>query len=225
MNTPFIDPIVMQFLRDLAVNNNKEWFQANNDYYKRAKTKFEEGAKRFIELVRENDPTIGPLEVKNCTYRIYKDVRFSRDKSPYKINMGAFVVKDGKKSGNAGYYIHIEPDACFFGGGLHCPEPNYLLGVRNEIFNNGETFNTILTTSSFQKAFNTIDAEALKTAPKGFSKDYKYVDLLKFKSYTVGCKLTDEEPFTADFEKRVTNYIKELKPFVQYLNNAVKDVV
>lgn len=216
------DKEVMDFLRALAVNNNREWFEANNDYYKRAKVKFEEGAARFISLVQEVDSSVGAQEVKHCTYRIYKDVRFSRDKSPYKINMGVFVVMGGKKSGNAGYYIHIEPDACFFGGGLHCPEPANLLSVRNAILHNGEQFHGILEKPSFKKAFNGIDCDALKTAPKGFPKDFKYVDLLKFKSYTVGRSMHDDEAFKADFKDKIKGEIAEIKPFISFLNDGLK---
>ncbi len=216
------DKEVIEFLRALAVNNNREWFEANNDFYKRAKAKFEEGAARFIALVQEVDPTVGPMEVKNCTYRIYKDVRFSKDKSPYKINMGAFVVKDGKKSGNAGYYIHIEPDACFFGGGLHCPEPEALLKTRIAILHSGDNFEAILEKPSFKKTFGGIDCESLKTAPKGFPKDFKQVDLLKYKSYTVGRALTDDEAFKTNFSEKLKVEIAEMKPFIGFLNDGLK---
>ncbi len=218
------DKEIMDFLRALAVNNNREWFEANNDFYKRAKLKFEEGAARFIALVQEVDPSVGQMEVKNCTYRIYKDVRFSKDKSPYKINMGAFVVPGGKKSGNAGYYIHLEPDACFFGGGLHCPEPEALLKTRTAIFNDGDGFEAILEKPSFKKSFKGIDCDALKTAPKGFPKDFKQVDLLKFKSYTAGRGLSDDEVFKADFTSKLKMEIAELKPFILFLNEGLKAI-
>ena len=215
------DNEIMDFLRALAVNNNREWFEANNDIYKRAKLKFEEGAMRFINLVQSIDPSVGEQEVKHCTYRIYKDVRFSRDKSPYKINMGVFVAMGGKKSGNAGYYIHIEPDACFFGGGLHCPEPTSLFATRTAIYNNGDEFNAIITKPSFIKAFNGIDCEALKTAPKGFPKDFKYVDLLKYKSYTVGEVISDDQPFNPQFNDFLCHQIAELKPLISFLNKGL----
>lgn len=173
---------IISFLHELKENNNREWFQANKNKYETAKSDFENFVINFIPEVIKIDKDLGLLQAKDCIFRIYRDTRFSKDKTPYKTNFGAFFVKGGKSSWrHAGYYIHIEPDGCFMGGGIHIPPPDVLKIVRKEIYYNIEEFKAILENKKFKATFGPMDADKVKTAPRDFPADFPEIDLLKFK--------------------------------------------
>ena len=138
-----INKNILLFLNELKNNNNRDWFHANKPKYNEAKVEFENYINNLIPEIGKFDNEIKHLEAKECIFRIFRDVRFSKDKSPYKPNFGAYIVKGGKKSGNAGYYLHIEPENSFLGGGIYMPPSNILKAIRIEIYENIDEFKSI----------------------------------------------------------------------------------
>ena len=213
---------VLNFLSKLKENNNRDWFNENKHLYEDAKSKFEEFVNILIPKIKEFDKEIDVNSAKECTYRIYRDVRFSKNKEPYKPNMGAYISKGGKKSKFAGYYVHIEDDASFAGGGIYCPQPNILKKVRNDIFDDASEIKSILSQRNFKKHFPEMYGEKLKTAPRGFPKDFKDIKLLNFKSYVVVKNLTNEVILSNNFLEDLIKTFKAQKPFNDYLNKVIK---
>jgi len=211
-----------EFLCDLQINNDRDWFHKNEKRYKEAKNEFELFVEKLIVRTREFDPTIGFLAAKDCTFRIYRDVRFSGNKDPYKTNMGAYIVRGGKKSPFAGYYMHLEPEASFIGGGIYMPEPAVLNALRTEVFENTDEFKKILNEKEFSKVFPEIYGEKLKTAPKGFPKDFADIDLLKYKHYSLSHRVPDEFWFDDKVEEKVLALFKMQIHFNNYLNRVIE---
>jgi uncharacterized protein (TIGR02453 family) len=212
------------FLCDLQINNDRDWFHKNDKLYKEAKKEFELFVEKLIVMTREFDSSIGLLAAKDCTFRIHRDVRFSGNKDPYKTNMGAYIVRGGKKSPFAGYYMHLEPEGSFIGGGIYMPEPQVLNALRNEVFENTDEFKKILNEKEFKKIFPEIYGEKLKTAPKGFPKDFEDIELLKFKHYSLSCRVADEFWFDDNAEEKVITLFKQQLKFNNYLNRAVENM-
>ncbi|MCC6370083.1 MAG: DUF2461 domain-containing protein [Bacteroidia bacterium] len=212
----------IDFLKKLKNNNNREWFEKNKENYLKAKEEFECLVDKLIGGLAKADKKITPeLKAKDCTFRIYKDVRFSKDKSPYKTNMGASINPGGKKSMAAGYYIHLEPGAAFLAGGVYMPEPDKLAAIRQEIDYNPKPLLKILNSASFKTYFNGLDEEdKLKTAPKGFEKDHPYLELLKNKHFVVSYKLSDKDLLGKDLEKKILGGFKAMQPLMEYLREA-----
>jgi uncharacterized protein (TIGR02453 family) len=182
---PAITKDTINFLNDLKKNNNREWFQANKGRYDAARAEFLNLTGSLLGEIQAIDPDIGPLKPGDAIFRIYRDVRFSSDKSPYKTHMGAYFVKGGKQSGNAGYYFHLEPGESFTAGGIWQPTPDILKAVRTGIFENPDEFRSIIKNKVFIDNFGEIHGEKLKTPPKGFPKDFSEIEWLKYKSFTV----------------------------------------
>jgi len=211
----------IDFLELLSKNNNREWFAANKKLYESAKADFEKITLRFIKEIGEFDPGVRNLTPRDCIFRIFRDVRFSKDKSPYKTNFGAAFNASGKKVHNAGYYFHLEPGGCFLGGGIYMPEPDTLKMIRQEIYYNFDEFEKIIQEKDFVKYYKGIDGSSLSLAPKGYPKDFKGIEILKFKDYTAlhtydPGKFTEEELF-----KHSIKVLKALKPLNDFLNRAV----
>jgi uncharacterized protein (TIGR02453 family) len=216
-----IDAIVYDFLTLLKDNNNREWFAENKPWFQEAKSSFDNSIKEFISIVHDIDPSIGLPEVKDCVFRIYKDTRFSKDKTPYKTNMGAYVVNGGRKSPKGGYYIHVEPGASFIAGGIYCPPSDVLKKVRKEVYNFTDEYKAIINDEKFVKLFPEFYQDKLKMAPKGFPKEFEDIDLLKYKSYIVSHSLTDNELTGAHGKKLIKNAIKTLKPLNDFINRGI----
>jgi len=212
------------FLCDLQINNDRDWFKKNEKTYKEAKKEFELFVEKLIVRTREFDPTIGSLAAKDCTFRIHRDVRFSGNKDPYKSNMGAYIVRGGKKSPFAGYYMHLEPGGSFIGGGIYMPEPTVLNALRTEVFENTAEFKKILNKKEFSKVFPEIYGEKLKTAPKGFPKEFEDIDLLKFKHYSLSHSVDDEFWFDENLEEKVVELFKLQLEFNSYMNRVVENM-
>ena len=219
-----LNPRVIEFIKQLTVNNNREWFQENKDFYLEAKNEFESFIDGFIPKLADIDPEIGPLSAKDCTFRIYKDVRFSKDKSPYKTNMGAYMVKGGKKSMMSGYYLHIQPEGSFLAGGVHMPPSNILKAIRTEIYENVEEFEKLITAPKHTKYFDGISGDALKTAPKGFPKDWDKIEYLRFKSYAFIHPVSEEQLMSANFADYAADVFRALKPFNRWANRIIENV-
>jgi uncharacterized protein (TIGR02453 family) len=176
-------------------------------------------------MINEIDQEVGLLEPKDCNFRIFRDTRFSNDKTPYKINMGSYVTKGGKKSPFAGYYLHVEPGSCFLAGGIYNPQPNVLNAVRQDIYHYTDEFLTIIHHPDFIKTFGAIDGEQLKTAPKGFDKTWEHISLLKFKSYNMMHAVSDELLQSPQAQHHLKETFGLMFPFNQYLNRTITDLV
>ncbi len=174
---------VLQFLEDLSENNNREWFNKNRSRYEESRDKIVFFIDVLINEIKVFDPSIAGVNPKDCIYRIFRDVRFSKDKRPYKTNFGAFISQGGRKSIYPGYFFHIEATQSFFGGGIYMPEPAILKTVRKFIAENGAEFLEIINEPEFKAVYPELYNHQLKTAPRGFAKNHEFIDLLKYKSY------------------------------------------
>ncbi len=214
----------LPFLKSLAKNNNREWFEKNKPKYLLAKEEFE----KFLESLHKEflifDESLAGLNPKKLAFRIYRDVRFSKDKSPYKINMGAGFSPKGKMEHEPGYYVHIQPNnQSFVAGGMYMPDAANLTKIRQEIDYNSSVFNKILSDKKFKKAFakGLDDFDRLKTAPKGYPEDHPQLELLKNKSFIVSHYFSDKEVADKKFVKKVTEVCKTLKPLNDFLKEAI----
>lgn len=212
---------ILKFLTGLKKNNSKEWFDKNRKQYEAAKADFAEILNHQIAEAGKFDKSIKFLNAKDCMFRINRDIRFSNDKSPYKTNFGGYIVPDGKKSGLAGYYIHIEPGDSFIAGGIHMPQPDVLKAVREEIYENINEFKKILNHKDFKNYFGTISGSKTTLAPKGFSKDFPDIDLIKYKDYTGIRHLTDKEVLNTDYMDEIKKTFKALFLFNQFINKGI----
>lgn len=212
---------IIDFLQELSSNNNREWFEANRSRYKVVKAKMETIAERFIEAMASFDESVQGLRVQDCTYRIYRDTRFTKDKSPYKTWFGVFVSPRGKRSGFAGYYMHIEPtnNHYMLCAGAYCPTSGEQKSVREEFMTEGAAFiETIRAAEGFELDW----ADAYKRVPRGWSADDEFAEYYRLRNYLV-IKLVDEKYFTDDdYFERVTEDFRNTKPFNKTLNRAIE---
>lgn len=212
----------LDFLTDLKYHNEREWFNANRKRYNEAKSEYERFVQALIERIVDFDPILKGLEAKNCMYRINRDIRFSPDKTIYKTHLGAFIVKGGKKNGDrfAGYYIHIEPgNNSMIAGGAYMPPMPWLTAIRNNIDEKGESFLKIMNDPEFRAVFGEIEGEKLKGAPKGFSRDNRYIELLRMKSYLASIIISDKDVLNTDFFDFTIKACKVMKPLNDFLND------
>lgn len=213
--------MILEFLIDLQFNNNKNWFKDNNDRYQKAKAGFQQFVDKLIPALKQMDDSIDIISSKECIFRIFRDVRFSKNKEPYKTNFGALIARGGRKRSNAGYYIHIEPDSSFIGGGIYMPESNVLKAVRTEIYENIEEFKQIIQKDEFRKYFSGIYGEKLTLAPKGFPKDFADIDLLKFKHYAVTYPVENSFWLDSAIMENIMDIFHVQYPFNKFLNSAL----
>lgn len=216
-----IQPATMQFLKQLAANNNKPWFDAHKDAYDAAKADFEATVAGILKGLAAAEPMFAEQKAKDCVFRIYRDVRFAKDKTPYKAHFGAFLSRGGKKYDGAGYYIHLEPGKSFAGGGMWAPAAPLLKAVRQEIDYNLDEFEGILQHKSFKKYFKGLEGEQLKTIPQGYSADNPAIDLLKRKSFVVDHRLTDEDVTNKSFISKSIQIFSAMKSLVDFLNRPL----
>ncbi len=210
-----------QFLKDLKNNNDREWFNAHKDRYLAAKENFDEFVHALIQEIAKFDSQVAHLHAKDCVFRIYRDVRFSKDKSPYKTHFGAHISPVTKKSlihTRAGYYLHLSPGDSMLAGGAYKPESPWLRSIRESIYNDPQAFKKIINKASFKKYFGSIEGEKLKRPPKDFPGDHPDIELLKHKSFLVTHKLTNKEVLSKDFLKLSGKIFKALAPFDDFLN-------
>lgn len=212
----------LKFLKDLKKNNNKPWFEKHKDLYLGAKEDIENLVEQVIEGFGKIDPDIAILQPKDCTYRIYRDVRFSKDKTPYKINIGAYLNKGGKKTPSAGYYMHFEPGRNMAGGGLWMPMAPELNKVRQEIDYNFKEWTDITKARAFKKNFaDGLEKEdMLSRPPKSYEESNPAIEYLKLKSFIVTRSFTDAEVQSKSFLKELLKTFESMKDFVYFLNRA-----
>lgn len=213
--------IFIEFLEELSKNNNREWFAENKQKYEAAKNAFLKIITSVHAAISVFDAEIRGIKPQDCMFRIYRDVRFSKDKSPYKTNFGAYFNKNGKKIHNAGYYFHMEPGNCFLSGGIYMPPPPLLKSLRQEVYYNFDEFKKIVNAKKFKDFFGDVTGDKLQRLPPEFSKDFAGAEYLKLKDYYV---IHNYNPFEFN-EKELVNYafrvFKEVKPLNDFLNRAV----
>lgn len=215
--------LAFSFLRKLAKNNNRDWFEKNKPKYLAIKESFESFISAIHHDICEFDTSLAGIDPKKFVFRIYRDVRFSKDKLPYKKNISAGFSAQGRGLGVPGYYLHIEPgNNSFIGIGLYGPQAELLSKVRQEIDYNGEQLNQIFKERKFKKYFGEFwDGDSLKLMPKGYPKDHKHIKWIKLKSFIVMHSFTDEEVMNKKFKREVVNVMKAGKSLNDFLNQAL----
>lgn len=207
---------VLQFAADLKLNNNRPWFIEHKAEYELARARFEEFVEDLIFDLSKTEP-LGGLTPKDCIYRLNRDLRFSKDKTPYKPYLSAYIAPGGRKSRLMGYYVHLEPGNVMLAGGLYDPEPRQLTAFRDAIARNSREFKSIITEKKFVEFFGEVGGESLKTIPRGFSPDHPDAALLRLKTVTVMHHVTDAAAITPDFFDHAIEAFAVMKPFLEYL--------
>lgn len=209
------------FLKKLRKNNNREWFNDNKNLYEDAKRDFSFFIGELVDRISEFDSAVRGLQPEKCVFRIYRDVRFSKDKKPYKTNMGASMNPGGRKSNVAGYYFHLEPGSCFLAGGKWMPEPDELKMIRTAIMKNPRRLKNIASNKDFKKYFGDVHGAKLKTPPKGFPKEHEALEYLKLKSFIAYSEVkSDEKILSKNFPDRAAKIFKTMKPMIDFLREA-----
>jgi uncharacterized protein (TIGR02453 family) len=217
-------PQTLKFLSGLKKNNNKDWFDKHRVQYEAARIDFSNFIQLLIDELQQLDPTITGLSSRDCMFRINRDIRFSKDKRPYKSNFGASIKRGGRKSGFAGYYFHCEPGQSFAGGGLWMPEAAQLKKLRQEIDYNWEEFQQIIKEKSFKKTFGDLylgDELRLSTMPKGYEKDNPAAAYLKLKCFIAETTFADEELTRSGLHKKTIVAFKALQPLLHFINRSL----
>ena len=218
-----LSTIVLKFLKNLKQNNNKPWMDLHRNEYEKAKADFHLFVDEMINNIAKFDTSIGMLKSKECSFRINRDIRFSKDKRPYKNNMAAYFNREGKKGRGAGYYIHIEPGKSFVAAGIWMPEAKDLAAIRQEIDYNFEEWEKILSTASFKNQFKDgIDnSDTLVRPPKGYTDDNPAITYLKFKSFIFRKTFSDKEVLDSSFPKSVSKTFQTVKPVIEFINRSL----
>lgn len=177
-------------------------------------------AKKLIEATQKIDKNLWELSVKDCTFRFNKDIRFTKDKSPYKTNFWVIIREEGKHGSGAGYYVHIEPGKCFIGGWMYMPPAPTLQRVRTHIAKNYKQLEKIISTPEFKKIFGSLQWDTLVNVPRWFDKNHKAGELLKMKSFFVGHNISDKKALQEDFIEYCISVFKAMKPLNDFLNKA-----
>ena len=211
----------VDFLKKLEKNNDRDWFNTNKDAFVRANDNVIAVTGELISRIAKFDPAIVGIDPKSCVFRIYRDVRFSKDKSPYKINLGAFVAPGGKKAMLPGYYFHVQPKMFFSAAGKHMPDNSELLKIRNHIASNTKDFFKIVEAKKFRDRFGEFHGDRLTKPPKGFDPNHPAVEYLKLKSFTVGEEFTEKEALAKDYPKMLAESFKAAYPLVAFLRAAL----
>lgn len=216
----------IKFLKNVVRNNNRPWFAAHRPEYLAAKEEFEAFVEKLIPLVQQLDPEVGPISLADCTYRIYRDTRFSPDKTPYKNHMGAYINRKGKKSPFAGYYIHISPtEGSLWGGGLYCPDPKILKAIRRDIYENIDEFREIIDAPSFASRYRFSQENKLKKAPLGFPADWPDIDLLKHRNYDVLQAIPGDVLRSDNLLEKTVEAFEAMKPLNRFFNYTIEQEI
>lgn len=213
------------FLKDLKKNNNKPWFDQNRQRYEEAKSDFEQFISTVLQKFSGKDEDLRSLKTKDCLFRINRDVRFAKDKSPYKTNMGASLSRGGKKSAFAGYYFHCEPGSSFAGGGIWMPMPDEVKKIRQEIDYCFDEFKKITGSKRFVAVYGDLSKDkefVLVNLPKGYEKGNPAADYLKMKSWIATRTLTDGELSSPSLSNEVIKTFEALMPLVKFINRSLE---
>ncbi len=214
--------LTLSFLKKLKKNNNRDWFKAHKDEFDAAREEFAELVDHFIKGISRFDPKMAGTNAEDCLFRIYRDIRFSADKTPYKTVFGASMQPGGRTSGVPGYYVHISPGECFFAGGAHMPAAPQLKNIRDRIAGDLKGFKKIVEAKKFKELFVELAGEQLKTAPKGFPKDHEAIEYLRYKSFVAyHPKVTEKMAMSPGFVKYGLGVFKAMTPLVIYTREAI----
>lgn len=224
---------ILNFLDNVRRNNNRQWFQANKDEYLAVRADFENAVGELINNISKFDLTISHITVKDATYRFNRDTRFSEDKSPYKRHFGAYIAAHGKKKLHGGYYVHLEPGNCMLACGSYFLPTNILTSCRNEIIANIDNWLSAVSNKTFTDLFVADDngdssgrgfgLERLKTVPKGFSRDYKYIEYLRMKDYCCWHNVPDDFFAGNTWIENAVEIFKAAKPMMDFVNSVIDD--
>ncbi len=215
----------MPFLSELRFNNNKPWFDSHKKQYKAALSDFEQLIADQIELMSAQDPALSGCTPRNSIYRIYRDLRFSLDKTPYKTHMSANIAPGGKNSPLCGFYVQLEPgNLSMCGGGLWIEDKDILNSVRNEIYAVPEDFTSIIDNPNFREYFpdGLWDYQKAKKVPTKYDSTFAYADMLKYRHFIVTCPLPDSLVVSNQLYSRIGGAFKQLLPFMTLLNSIVE---
>lgn len=211
----------LDYLLDLRFNNSKPWFDENRKRYEQAQAHFEALVGDILQQFGVVED-LGDTTVKQCLFRINRDIRFTKDKSPYKSHMAAHIGKGGRKGSGRSYYVHIEPGGSFIAAGAYAPSPEQLKQIRAAIAaDGGKKLNAILTNKTFKQYFGTMQGDTLKTAPKGYDSDHPAIEMLKHKGFIALHKLDDEDVLKDDLAATIVTVCKALKPFEDYFHTIL----
>lgn len=215
--------IILEFLKDLVANNDREWFAENKPRYNEALEALKDAVDTLILQLGAFDDDVKYLQAKDCIYRIYRDIRFSPDKSPYKRHMAAYMARGGRKSIRPGYYFHLQPGGeSLLAGGLYCMDSKMVKAARRAIDDNREEFLEIVSEPSFKENF-VFAGDRLKRMPLGFEQDSSVAEYLKYKDFTVMHKLPDDFFNNEGWEGQIVEWCKVLKPYNDFMNAALDD--
>lgn len=218
---------IFDFLAALKDNNTREWMQENRPWYKSVRRNFEDRVNALIVSIAAHDPAVGNITAKDAVFRLARDIRFSKDKTPYKINFSASISDTGRKTEKAFYYLHIQPQNAFIACGMYLPESSVLQKVRQEIDYNGEELIRILEQPELKKHFGELQRfpeQRLKTAPRGYEKDHRFIDLLRNKSFILSKPLKDEFFVQEDWIEQTASLLAHTKAFKDWLNVVFEDI-
>lgn len=213
---------VLDFLSRLRINNDRAWFNENKKEYQQLRDRFAVTVDNLIREIASFDEELAGVSATDCMYRIYRDIRFSADKTPYKTYFSAYLARGGRKSIRSGYYIHIEPGNCLLGGGLWCPEPPLLKRVRQDIYDHSDEFTAIVGKKEFRNLY-TFEGERLKTVPRPFPKDVPGGEWLKYKDYSVYAAKEDGFFDRTDWITQAVNDFRKLYPYNVFMNYTVDE--
>ena len=217
-----IQATTLQFLKSIKKNNNKEWFEKNRPKYEIAKQDYLQFVTEVLDGIKLTDKSLQFLEPKQCVFRIHRDARFSKNKEPYKTNFGASFSKGAKKIDTAGYYFHLEPGACFIGGGFWFPMAPELSKIRQEMDYCFKEFKSILNEKKFKNTYGSInETDKLVRPPKGYEANNPAIEYLKLKNFTATLEMSDEDALNKNLVKKVTAAFETLSPLVHFLNKAI----
>ncbi len=209
----------LNFLMDLRANNSREWFEDNKKRYEESRAIVETLLADIIQKFGKTED-LGDVEPKDCIFRIYRDVRFSKDKTPYKTNIGCVIGAEGRKSEGRSYYLHIEPlDESAVGAGAWNPSPEQLKAIRLNIAENPKALEKIVGAKNFKTFFKTLAGDRVKTSPKGFDASHPAIEFLKYKQFMGWTNFSDEELLKDDFADQVVERFKALIPLETYLQS------
>jgi uncharacterized protein (TIGR02453 family) len=215
----------LQFLEDLKTNNNRDWFLDSKKRYEAVKKDYHQLIADLLDALKPLDSSLEMLEVKNCTFRINRDIRFAKDKSPYKTHLGIWISSGAKNVEASGYYLHIENGTCFVGGGIYCPQPDQLQKIRKEINFFYDDLTAILENKTFQSTYQNLNRDentTLKNPPRGYEKDNPAIEFLKLKSFTATQKFDSKLVTQKDFVAKMTEKMIALKPFNNFIDRALE---
>ena len=213
---------ILDFLSQLAENNNKEWMDAHRAEYQQARKHFKALTTQVLEELKKVDEGLLQVRPEDCMFRINRDVRFSANKAPYKNWMAAAIAEGGRHAATAHYYFHLQPgNESMVAGGMYLPPPDQLRKIRQEVDYNAAELKKIVDTPDFQRLFGPIQGEKLQRPPKGYPADHPNLEMLKLKSFLAMRTFTDEEVRSPEFATHLVEALKTVQPFNEYLNIAV----